>query len=81
MREIHDKRRRTDPPDPNGLGQRWRFSLLLSPPAVIVLPVPPMSVCIVPLARIKAKKIPIVQPNLTFGHKKSGQKKFYNIFQ
>jgi hypothetical protein len=30
------------------------------------LPVPPMLACIVPLFGIKAKKIPIVQPNLTF---------------
>jgi hypothetical protein len=54
---------------------------LSHPPAVVVLPVLPMSVRIVPLARIKAKKIPIVQPILTLNHKKSGQKNLVNKFQ
>jgi len=40
-----------------------------------------MPVRTVPLARIKAKKIPIVQPNLTFRGEKNRQKNFIDIFQ
>jgi hypothetical protein len=59
----------------NGRG----LHLLLGLPAI--LPVLPMPVRTVPLVRIKAKKIPIVQPNLTFGSEKNRQKKFIDIFQ
>lgn len=40
-----------------------------------------LPVRIVPLGRIKAKKIPIVQPILTLTHKKDGYKIFIHIFQ
>ncbi|WP_141683833.1 hypothetical protein [Rhizobium sp. AC27/96] len=80
-REIHDKRRNADPPDPNGFGQRRGARLFYHLPAVVVLPVLPMSVRIVPLKRIKSKKIPIVQPILTFNHKKNWRKIFIHKFQ
>jgi hypothetical protein len=43
-----------------------RSRLLQGAPAIFVLPVPSQSVDAVPLIGIKSKKIPIVQPNLTF---------------
>ncbi|TXH81600.1 MAG: hypothetical protein E6Q77_07855 [Rhizobium sp.] len=45
-------------------------------PALLILPALPIPVRTVPLPRIKAKKIPIVQPILTFSRKKSGPKIF-----
>jgi hypothetical protein len=48
-------------------------------PAVVFLPALPMSVLTVPLLRIKAKKIPIVQPNLTFGSKKIEVNNFFQL--
>ncbi|WP_075850970.1 hypothetical protein [Rhizobium hainanense] len=45
-------------------------TILLHLPAVVFPPALPMSVHTVPLLRIKSKKIPIVQPNLTFRSKK-----------
>jgi hypothetical protein len=51
--------------DPSSLDTGQARHLFESFPA-FYLPVPPMLACTVPLSGIKAKKIPIVQPNLTF---------------
>jgi hypothetical protein len=65
----------------NGFGQRPGVRLLPHLPAGVVPPTLPMSVRIVPLPRIKSKKIPIVQPILTLNQKKSMQKIFIHKFQ
>ncbi|NLS19502.1 hypothetical protein HGP16_23465 [Rhizobium sp. P40RR-XXII] len=80
-REFHDERRSEILLIRTAWDNDEMRAFPLHLPAVVILPVLPMSVRIVPLLRIKAKKIPIVQPILTFAYKNIGEHKLLHIFQ
>ncbi len=71
---MRDHSRNTDLHNPRFADKGQVRHLLRGLPAILILPVPPMSACTVPLIGIKAKKIPIVQPNLTFWRQKNDER-------
>ncbi|MGV1789145.1 hypothetical protein [Rhizobium sp. A37_96] len=80
-REIHDKRRSEILLIRTVCDNGGMRAFLPHLPAIVLMLALPMSVRTVPLPRIKAKKIPIVQPILTFERKNIAVTNFIFIFQ